>query len=84
MNQKTTEHMPEGYAEPWYRVGMVWLVIALPLIVVVACMITINIAIKHSPKIIDPQSTSAAIGNVETQRISLATSLDKPTVLLKC
>ena len=37
---------------PWYRYGMVWMVIALPLIVVVASMITMSIAFKNSPEIL--------------------------------
>ena len=37
---------------PWYRYGMVWMVIALPLIVVAASMVTISIAFSNPPQVI--------------------------------
>ena len=37
---------------PWYRYPMVWVVIALPAIVVIASMVTIKIAVDHAPVII--------------------------------
>lgn len=52
MNRITTKEASEGN-QPWYRVGMVWMVIALPLTVVVASMITISIAIDSAPVIIE-------------------------------
>lgn len=47
---------------PWYRYGMVWMVIALPLAVVVASLFTISIAVDSAPVIIqkEPQSSAAA------------------------
>lgn len=36
---------------PWYRVGMVWLMIGLPAIVVVAALCTAVIAHKNAPQI---------------------------------
>ena len=37
---------------PWYRVGMVWLMIGLPMSAVVASMVTLVIAHQNSPIII--------------------------------
>lgn len=37
---------------PWYKVGMVWLMIGLPAVVVVASMTTLVIAHKNAPTII--------------------------------
>lgn len=45
-NQKDT-------TTPWYKIPMVWLVIALPMIAVIASMTTIVIAVKHSPEVIE-------------------------------
>lgn len=36
---------------PWYRVGMVWLMIGLPAIVVVAAVCTAVIAYQNAPEI---------------------------------
>lgn len=43
---------------PWYRYGMVWMVILLPLTVVVASMITIAIAINNAPTIVEKGTTN--------------------------
>jgi hypothetical protein len=42
--------------EPWYCVGMVWLMITLPLIAVIASLITVGIAVKHAPELVERQS----------------------------
>lgn len=34
---------------PWYRYGMVWMIIMLPLTVVVAALITVGIAMQNAP-----------------------------------
>lgn len=34
---------------PWYRYGMVWIVILLPVSVVIASMFTIAVAFKNAP-----------------------------------
>jgi hypothetical protein len=36
--------LPETAAAPWWRVGMVWLVLGGPLAVVVASLVTVSIA----------------------------------------
>lgn len=43
--------------EPWYRVGMVWLMIGLPFIVVVASLVTVTIAYQNAPQIISRSVT---------------------------
>lgn len=46
-------------AEPWWRVGMLWLVIGGPLIVVVAAVATLFIALSHpDPVLSAPASDS--------------------------
>lgn len=37
---------------PWYKIGMVWMMIGLPMTVVVASMITLVIAHRNAPIII--------------------------------
>ena len=44
--------------EPWYRVGMVWLMITLPLIAVVASLVTVGIAMKNAPKIVEKNTST--------------------------
>lgn len=50
MNANTDENK----TTPWYRVGMVWMAIGLPLAVVVASLVTVTIAYQNSPTIIQP------------------------------
>ena len=53
MSQALHNRTPEE-SLPWYRYGMVWLVILLPLSVVVASMFTIALAVKNAPVILTP------------------------------
>ena len=46
--------------QPWYRIGMVWLMIGLPLIVVVASMVTVVIAHQNAPRVIDRHVSHSA------------------------
>lgn len=39
--------------KPWYKYPMVWFVIALPLIAVTASIVTLVIAIKHAPVVLE-------------------------------
>ncbi len=50
----TTETQIESKA--WYRYMMVWLVIALPLIVVIASMVTVTIAHQNAPQLVPVSS----------------------------
>lgn len=55
MNQPLANSASRGAASPpekWYRIGMVWMMIALPLIAVVASLTTVAIAYKNAPQII--------------------------------
>ena len=38
--------------KPWYQYGMVWMIIMLPLLVVVASMVTVVIAHNNAPIIV--------------------------------
>ena len=56
---------------PWYHYGMVWMVIALPLIVVVASMVTISIAFNNSPEIIpSKQQQKSEVKSIESETSS--------------
>ena len=46
-------------AQPWWRHGMVWLVIGGPAVVVVAGFVTLAIAIAHPDPVIPTQATAA-------------------------
>jgi hypothetical protein len=48
MNSKTVK---EHASPPWYRVGMVWLMIGLPATVVVASLCTTFIAYQNAPQV---------------------------------
>jgi hypothetical protein len=57
MNANTDAKTPN---QPWWRVGMVWLVLAGPAIVVVASFATLRLAVIHvDPVINEPVSQSA-------------------------
>lgn len=52
---------PNKKSVPWWRVGMVWLVLAGPLSVMVASFFTIRLALLHAdPVIKDPVASSQA------------------------
>ena len=42
----------ESDQTPWYKIGMVWLMIGLPFTVVVASMVTLVIAHKNAPLVL--------------------------------
>jgi hypothetical protein len=48
----TSATIPDKTAQPWWRFGMVWLVIAGPAVVVVASFITLRLAIVHGDPVI--------------------------------
>ena len=62
---ETAPNKPEagGQEQPWWRVGMVWVVLGGPLTVVIASVVTAVIAWKH----IDPVITPARPGVAETR-----------------
>lgn len=51
---KDAAHQTENEAPslPWFRYGMVWMIILLPLTAVVASLITVAIAYKHAPTLL--------------------------------
>lgn len=42
-------------ALPWWRVGMVWLVLGGPVTVVLACMVTVTLAVKTAEPVLTVQ-----------------------------
>ncbi len=50
----------EGAAMPWWRVGMVWLVVGGPLAVVVASLVTAAIAVSGAEEVLTEPRYSAA------------------------
>ncbi len=49
----------QGPVAPWWRHPMVWLVIAGPLLVVVAGFLTLYLAVTNGDQILDAQDASA-------------------------
>ncbi|MBH1986925.1 MAG: nitrogen fixation protein FixH [Burkholderiales bacterium] len=44
---------PPAHNPPWWRLPIVWMVIAGPAIVVVASLITVTLAVKHVDPVLD-------------------------------
>ena len=57
----TVQARPTEDDRPWWRYGMVWMVIGGPLIVVIAAVITAVIAIRGQDPVIDTSVDSPAI-----------------------
>lgn len=53
MNPQTNPQTKKNL--PWWRVGMVWLVLAGPAVVVVASFITLKIALTHVDPVLQEQ-----------------------------
>lgn len=47
---------PTKPSTPWWRVPHMWLVVGGPALVVVACAITVNIAVQHPDQVLDKAS----------------------------
>lgn len=60
MNPTDTERDGADRPEPWWRFGMVWLVIGGPLAVVIASIVTAVIAWRHIDPVIAPERAGAA------------------------
>ena len=56
----TSATIPHKTAQPWWRFGMVWLVIAGPAVVVVASFITLRLAIVHGDPVISEPAVQTA------------------------
>lgn len=54
MNERSQRHEPRGGEgqTPWWRIGMVWLVIGGPLLVVVASLVTTAIAVVGAEEVL--------------------------------
>ncbi len=55
MSEDLTNRDEAAPAEPWWRFGIVWLVIGGPLAVVIASVVTAVIAWRHIDPVITPQ-----------------------------
>ena len=51
IEMSTNAQVRQQKSPPWYKVGMVWVMIGLPAIVVVAALCTAVIAHKNAPEI---------------------------------
>lgn len=49
-----------GPTLPWWRVGLVWLVIGGPLLVIGACVLTAVLAVRGADPVLRPKLESAA------------------------
>lgn len=62
MQTTSTQALSKPTAPPWWRVGMVWLVIGGPAVVVVAAFATLVIAVRNpDPVIVEPTPANAAL-----------------------
>lgn len=52
---------------PWWRVGMVWLVVGGPLVVVLAAIATAVIAVRGADPVISRVETAPVAGKVQSQ-----------------
>ncbi len=59
MNAQSLRDAASPPPAPWWRHGMVWLVIAGPLVVVVAAFATLAIAITHPDPVLPTQAVAA-------------------------
>lgn len=65
---------------PWWRVGMVWLVLAGPLSVMVASFFTIRLALIHAdPVIKDPVASSQTAAPALTPAVQARNHAATPT-----
>ncbi len=49
----TNEPTAATTPEPWWRVKAMWLVVGGPLVVVLGCIVTITLAIRHPDPVLD-------------------------------
>ena len=64
---------------PWWRFGMVWLVVGGPAAVVVASAVTFGIAARHAdPVVVDPPPASSTA--TADARVGLATTPTAPAL----
>lgn len=66
MQEPTNRTDDQVDVRPWFRYGMVWMVILLPLIVVIASLITVVIAHSNAPVLVD-RSPGTAVERADSQ-----------------
>jgi hypothetical protein len=59
MTSEPPPKLPEPRGTPWWRFGIVWLVIAGPAVVVVAGLVTAAIAIRGADPVLNTEERSA-------------------------
>ena len=59
LSSRAATHANDGPHEPWWRVGMVWLVIGGPAVVVVAAIVTAVIAIQGADPVVTAESDAS-------------------------
>lgn len=61
----TKSPAPSPVSPPWWRVGMVWLVLGGPLTVVVAALVTAGIAVHGAEEVL----TTPKLGSTDAQHL---------------
>ncbi|NIC43047.1 nitrogen fixation protein FixH [Aquabacterium sp. A08] len=57
-------------AQPWYREPYVWLVLGGPLAVIVACIVTVYIAVTHADPVLDRSATPVRVTPAAVETLS--------------
>lgn len=79
MDAPQTDSRPaDPPVEPWWRVGMLWLVIGGPLVVVVAAIATLFIALSHPDPVLSAPTGESASQRPALQGRNLAASPARP------
>lgn len=60
MNTATAPAVPETAPRPWWRFGMMWLVVGGPLAVVIASFATLMLALSYPDPVIESRDDTAA------------------------
>jgi hypothetical protein len=61
-------------ATPWWRIGMLWLVIGGPLAVVIASFATLTLALRNPDPVLTPQAVTGAADTPAVQARNHAAS----------
>ncbi|GAB4550028.1 MAG: hypothetical protein IV105_21880 [Rhizobacter sp.] len=70
---------PNKKSVPWWRVGMVWLVLAGPLSVMVASFFTIRLALLHADPVIKDPVASGQVSPALTPAVKARNHAATPT-----
>ena len=70
---------PNKKSVPWWRVGMVWLVLSGPLVVVVASFFTLRLALLHGDPVIKEPAQSTEVSPALTPAVKARNHAATPT-----